>query len=62
MKSKVNLSKQDSAAESDRVALTDRGTDLFREHGTLFLEGAFPKDLIQRIAEAFAAKYESISK
>lgn len=62
MKSKVNLSKQDSAAESDRVALTDRATDLFREHGTLFLEGAFPKDLIQRIAEAFAAKYESISK
>jgi len=62
MKSRVDLSKLDSIAKSDGAALTDRAADLFREHGALFLEGAFPKDLIQRVAEAFAAKYESISK
>lgn len=39
----------------------DQGIELFREHGALFLQNAFPKSLIQRVSEAFADKYQSMS-
>lgn len=53
-------------SDIDRGSI-DRGgesqaVDLFRNHGALFLENAFPKKLIEKVAAAFADKYLSMSK
>ncbi|QEG22117.1 phytanoyl-CoA dioxygenase family protein [Mariniblastus fucicola] len=55
MNSQINVSDSDPD-QSDQAA------KLFREHGTLFLQNAFPRSLIQSVADAFAEKYLSMSK
>ena len=55
MKSSISFSNRDRN-------VTEQGVDLFRDNGALFLENAFPKDLIERVAETYADKYQSMSK
>ena len=55
MKSSISFSNPDRN-------VTEQGVDLFRDNGALFLENAFPKDLIERVAETYADKYQSMSK
>ena len=62
MKSKISLSPSGLKAEPKNGSWVNDAAALFRENGTLFLENAFPKELIQRAADVFAEKYQPMSK
>ena len=59
MQTKISFHDSPSTADEER---TLRACSLFREHGTLLIENAFPKELIEKLAAAFAEQYETISK
>ena len=61
MHPKITFEHSDSQRQPQN-SLESQASELFREHGALFLENAFPKKLIQKVADAFAEKYQSLSK
>ena len=42
--------------------IESNAAELFREHGALFLENAFPKKLLKKVSAAFAERYFSLSR
>jgi len=61
MNSKTMFSNSDQQSRSQDRGEVRKAADKFRKHGTLFLENAFPAELIQRVRDAFAEKYETMS-
>ena len=51
----ITFSKSESDSLSPDLSAVDDAADKFRKHGALFLQSAFPRELIERAADAFAA-------
>ncbi len=61
MQTKITFSESDHSSGSQDRSAANRAVDLFRQNGTLFLENAFPKKLIHKVAAAFAKQYQTLS-
>ena len=49
-------------SDADELERVSVASDLFRQHGALFLENAVDRKLVAKLAKAFAKKYQSLSQ
>jgi len=61
MHPKISLSDSAEGGDEDRQRVT-QASELFRQHGALFLENAVDPSFVQKLAKAFAEKYQSLSQ
>jgi ectoine hydroxylase-related dioxygenase (phytanoyl-CoA dioxygenase family) len=61
MNPRITFSDSDQQSGIPDQGDVDKAAEQFREQGTLFLENAFPKKLIAKIASAFTEQYQTLS-
>ena len=62
MKSRISVTKEETRAGQLAPGSLARSIDLFQQHGALWLEGVFQKDLIERLRVYYEKKYQSLSR
>lgn len=59
MKSRIRVSNEEFVAQQLFESTTQTATELFRQHGTIWLENVFPRAFIEELAGSYHQRYVS---
>ena len=62
MKSRIAVTEEETRAAQLAPDSLAKSIELFQQHGALWLEGVFQKDLIERLRIYYEKKYQSLSR